>query len=130
MHALIKSTGAVLGGFIAVALLSVATDALLETFGVFPPISAGGLFVPWMLALALFYRSAYTILGGYLAARLAPRAPMYHVVVLAVIGGIAGVAGAVAGWDLSAHWYPVALAVTGPVFIIIGGLLRVRAAQK
>lgn len=123
---IIKSIGAVLAGFITVALLSVATDALLETVGVFPPVSSTGLFVTWMLALALIYRSIYTVLGGYITARMAPQNPKRHVLALALLGFVAGVAGAVAGWDLSQHWYPVALAVTGPLFVWLGGWLRIR----
>jgi disulfide bond formation protein DsbB len=79
-----------------------------------------------MLFTALMYRSAYTVLGGYITARLAPKNVMMHVVVLMVLGGIGGVAGAIGGWQLGNHWYPVALAVTGPAFVWLGGVIRMR----
>jgi hypothetical protein len=104
-----KSVGAVVGGFFTVVFLSILTDSLLEKTGVFPPLGSG-LFVPWMLALALAYRTVYNIAGGYVAAWLAPNRPMHHVKILAFVGVVGGIIGVIAGWDLSAHWYPLALA--------------------
>lgn len=121
-----KSIQAVVAGFVAVVFLSTATDALLESLGIFPPISAQGLFVPWMLAFALLYRMLYTILGGYITAWLAPVNPMRHVWVLAIIGQIGGISGVIAGWNLSAHWYPIAIAVTAIPCVWLGGWLRTR----
>lgn len=46
--------------------------------------------------------------------------------VLTVLGGIGGVLGAIGGWSLGNHWYPVALAVTGPLFVWLGGKLKTR----
>lgn len=123
---ILKSIGAVLAGFISVAVLSVATDYLLETLGIFPAPSEQGLFITWMLALALFYRSAYAIVGGYITARLAPQNPKGHVITLAILGFIGGVVGVVAGWNLSDHWYPIALALTGPAFVWLGGWLKIK----
>lgn len=117
-----KSVGAVLAGFLTVVVLSIATDTILEKLGFFPPIG-GGLFVPWMLLLALAYRSAYTVAGGYVTARLSPNRAMRHVVILGIIGLVAGTLGAIAGWNLSAHWYPILLAITGPLFVWLGGKL-------
>ncbi len=118
-----KSMAAVFLGFLTVFVLSVVTDKILEALGIFPPIGEG-LFITWMLALALAYRSVYTVIGGYVTAVLAPDCPMYHVKVLAWIGLAAGVAGVVFGWGLSQHWYPIALAITGPLFTLFGGKLK------
>jgi hypothetical protein len=121
---MVKSIGAVVAGFLTVVLLSVGTDFILEFLGFFPPPSEAGLYVTWMLVVALAYRCVYTVLGGYLTAVLAPTNPTKHVVVLGVIGTLAGIAGVVAGWNLSQHWYPIALAVTAFPCIWIGGKLR------
>lgn len=115
-----KSVGAVVAGFLTVVVLSVVTDLVMERAGIFSP-PTEGLFVTWMLALALAYRTAYTVLGGYVAARLAPTNAMKHVCVLGVIGTIAGVLGVVAGWNLSQHWYPIALAVLAYPSVWVGG---------
>ena len=65
--------------------------------------------------LALSYRVVYTLLGGFITARLAPRSPMRHVMILGIIGlvaGSAGAIGAIAIGGLGPNWYPIAIAVT------------------
>jgi hypothetical protein len=125
MNAL-KSIGAVVAGFLAVVVLSMATDVILEKAGIFPP-PTGGLFITWMLVLAFAYRSVYTIVGGYITAAFSPEGTgKRNVVILAIIGTIGGIIGVVSGWDLSAHWYPIALAVTAFPLVWLGGKLRLK----
>jgi hypothetical protein len=119
----LKSIGAVVAGFICVALLSILTDSIFEKMGIFPGTSQPQLYTAWMLWISLAYRSVFTIVGGYVTARLAPQKPMSHVYALMVLGFIGGVAGVVGGWDLGNHWYPILLAITGPVFVYWGGKL-------
>lgn len=121
---MLKSIGAVLAGFITVVILSVGTDYILETVGVFPPQNQPELFVGWMLIVAFLYRSIYAVVGGYLTAVLAPHSTMRHVTVLGILGLIGGIMGVIAGWDLSAHWYPIALAVTSFPLVYMGGKLK------
>ena len=121
---------AVVVGFLTVAVLSLATDHVLHVLEVYPPWGEP-MWSPWLNLLALTYRTVYTILGGYLTARLAPRAPMRHVAILGVIGLMAGTAGAVASItmaDLGPDWYPIALAVLGFPSVWLGGLVHQRAA--
>jgi len=113
-----RRVGAIFAGFLAVAILSTAADAVMHGTGVFPPAGqpmAAGL---WVLALA--YRFAFGVVGGYITARLAPDRPMAHALVLGVIGTILSVAGAVATWDrgpgFGPRWYPllvIAIALPG-----------------
>ena len=54
---------------------------------------------------------------------------MKHVVIVGIIGTIAGTAGAITAItmaDLGPNWYPIALAVTGFPAVWIGGLLQTR----
>ncbi len=118
-----KGFWSVFAGFMTVVILSIATDTVLEQTGVFPPIGTG-LFIPWMLVLAFAYRSIFTVIGGYVTARLSPGRPKHHVFILGCVGTAAGIAGTVAGWDLSSHWYPIALAVTAFPFTWLGGRLK------
>ena len=120
----LKSIGAVVAGFITVVILSVGTDKIMEAVGIFPPPSEAGLFVTWMLVVALVYRSVYAVVGGYVTALCAPSNPLKHVKILGVFGIIGGVAGVIVGWDLSAHWYPIALAVTAYPLTYWGGKLH------
>lgn len=123
---ILKSIWAVLAGFIVVFALSIGTDKLMEATGIFP---VGAMALgDGLLALAFIYRSIYTILGGYVVASLAPQNPMRHIVVSGVLGTIGGIAGAIGGWNLSHHWYPIALAATGFLFTWVGGKLKVRQA--
>src|SRR2546426_11739152 len=88
-----RSVGAVVAGFIAVFVLSVGTDQVLHVLKIYPPWGepmAGALFV-----LATAYRIVYTILGGYITARLAPRAPVRHALILGLVGPLAGILGVI-----------------------------------
>jgi len=118
-----KSIGAVLAGVITIVALSVGTDSVLETLGIFPPPDQG-LFIPWMLSFALLYRSIYAVAGGYLTAMLAPNRPIRHAIILGIIGIVASTFGAVVAWELSSHWYPIALIITALPCTWLGGKLK------
>jgi hypothetical protein len=83
-----------------------------------------------LLLLALSYRIVYTAAGGYIAARLAPSAPMRHAVILGLIGLVPGTAGivAAASTELGPLWYPVVLDLSGLPCCWLGGVLH-RATQ-
>jgi hypothetical protein len=125
MNDIFKSIWAVFAGMLIGAILSIGTDFLLESFGVFPPI-ADGLFVTWMLALALFYRCVFTILGGYVTSKLAPKNPMKHAVILGSIGVVVSAIGTIVAWDLSDHWYPIALILLTLPCTYLGAKLQMK----
>ena len=85
---------------------------------------------PYGRLFALPGTRAFTVLGGYMTAALAPRAPMIHVVILGTIGALAATAGAVSTWnagpEFGPHWYPVLLVVTALPCVWAGGVLRMR----
>lgn len=120
-----RSIGALLAGMLTGAILSVATDAILENTGIFPTLAEQqALGSPtWLLLWATLYRTIYTILGCYIAARLAPSKPMRHAMILGVLGFVANIAGGIAMWGLGQHWYPIALAVLSLMAGWIGGKL-------
>lgn len=124
----LKSIGAVVGGFFTVAFLSIATDAILENTGVFPTFAYQMKYgsPTWVLLTAFIYRSVYAVVGGYVTAALAPANPMKLVKILAVLGTIGGILGIIAGWNLSEKWYPIALAITAYPLVWLGGELRVK----
>ena len=118
-----KSIGAVIAGIITGAALSIGTDFALEKTGVFPPIGKG-IFIWWMLLLALIYRGIYTIASGYVTAKLAPNNPMRHAVILGIIGVVVTILGSIANWDKSAAWYPIALILITLPCTWLGGKLK------
>ena len=129
---ILRSVGAVLAGFFATFIFSVATDVVLHATGVFPawgrPMSTA------LFALATAYRTIYTVAGGYITARLAPDRPMAHVWALGIIGLFAAVAGTVATWnagpEFGPKWYPLALVALALPSVWAGGRLARRTAAE
>jgi hypothetical protein len=122
----LRSIAAVVAGFVAVGVLSTAADMVMREAGVFPAQGqpmADGLFV-----VAATYRAGFTIIGGYITARLAPDRPMTHAWVLAAIGFVAGLAGVVVYWkggpNLGPAWYAISIPVSAIPCIWIGARLR------
>jgi len=107
-----RSFGAILGGFVVVVILSVATDAVMHVTGVFPTI--GVLMTDGLFSLATVYRTIYGIFGSYVTARLAPNRPMEHALAGGGFGAVVATIGAIVTWNqpqLGPHWYPVILIV-------------------
>lgn len=122
---LLRSTGAILLAFIAVFVLSLATDQVFHLLEVYPPWGQP-MFDTAPVALALSYRLIYGVLGGYLAARFAPRNALRHALVLGGIGTLLSSAGAVAMWDFGPHWYSVGLALTALPCSWLGAVLYLK----
>jgi hypothetical protein len=122
---ILRRIGPVLAGFLAIAVLSHATDAALRAAGVYPPFGqpmSDGLFL-----LAVVYRSVFAVAGCYMAARLAPAQPMRHALALGVVGLALGTAGAVATWnrpEIGPAWYALALVALAMPCAWAGGKLR------
>jgi hypothetical protein len=124
----LRSFGAILLGLVVVVALSTVTDQVMHAVGVFPP-AGEPMEDPALFALALAYRCAFTVLGGYATARFAPRAGLTHAVILGVIGTCLAIAGAVATVgrpELGPAWYPIALVITGLPCTWLGGVLHGR----
>jgi hypothetical protein len=122
----LRSTGAVLAGFIAIVVVSLGTDQLLHSLGVYPPWGEP-MYDTGLNLLALSYRIVYGVLGSYLTARLAPRAPMRHALILGAIGFVVSLAGAITATtmvDLGPAWYPIALVLTALPCAWLGGALH------
>ncbi len=122
---MLKSIWAVIAGFITVVILSIGTDFILESLGLFPPQSEPAAYTAGMLMIALIYRCLYTITGGWVTARLAPDRPVRHAILLGCVGMVAGTVGVFVAWDLSPHhWYPIALVVTALPCTWLGGKMK------
>lgn len=126
-----RSTGAILAGFVTVFVLSLGTDQVLHVLGVYPPWGEP-MWDPGLNLLALAYRCVYTVLGCYLAARLAPHSPMRHVWILGGIGFVLATIGALGAMSmkLGPNWYPIMLAATTLPCTWLGGWLYVRQAGR
>lgn len=121
----LRSIGAVIGGFLVLAVLSTAMDTVLEKT-IWPGLAhAEASTGVWLIVTA--YRAVFSILGCYLAARWAPSRPMAHALALGVIGVMLSSLGAYVMWSLGTHWYPIALIVIALPCAYIGGWLYARS---
>ncbi len=126
---LIKSIGAVLAGLVFIIITHTATDTILEGAGVLPK---GNLFVgTGLILIVLGYRAVFSFIGCYLTAKLAPRHPMKHALVLGLIGLVLSSIGAIVAADLGPAWYAWTLAVIAlPIAWLGGKLYEQRMAMK
>jgi peptidoglycan/LPS O-acetylase OafA/YrhL len=127
-----RSILAVILGIIVAAVLSLGSDIVMHVLGYIPSIGERASDVS--LAVATIYRTVYGVLGAYVTARLAPRRPMLHVMVLGTLGLLVSIAGAAATWNkgpaFGPHWYPVALVVLALPTAWAGGALRETQLMK
>ncbi|HEX7939359.1 MAG TPA: hypothetical protein VF483_10235 [Gemmatimonadaceae bacterium] len=119
-----RSILAVVTAFVVVFILSLGTDQVLHVLKVYPPWGQP-MWDNKLNALALSYRLAYDVAGGWIAARLAPRNPMKHAIIVGSIGTALSILGAVGAIMMKTRptWYPVALAVTALPTAWVGGRL-------
>ena len=118
---------AIFAGFAITVVLSIGTDMMLHKAGVYPP-PGRVMTTDSLLLLATAYRTAYGVLGSYVAARLAPNRPMMRALALGAIGLAISILGAVVTWNREAefgpHWYPLALVVLAMPQAWLGGKMR------
>jgi hypothetical protein len=118
-----RSVVAVTGGFLVTAVTSTAADAVMHAAGVFP--GSPQFMSARLFTLASAYRALFTVLGGFVTARLAPARPMFHVWILAWIGLGAGFAGVTYYYlsqaQLGPAWYPISIAVEAIPCVWLGG---------
>ncbi len=121
---MLRSVLAVVAGFFFIGFLAFGMDAVVRNAmpGAF---SASGRVdsVPLLLFIAA-YVFVFAVAGCYLTARLAPRRPMLHALVLGVLGLIFNVAGTIAMWETAPVWFHgVSLLLVMPA-AWLGGWLR------
>jgi hypothetical protein len=128
MNPVLRRSLAVVAGFVAVAVLSIGTDAALHAAGVFPPVSqpmSRGLF-----ALAATYRALLTVAGGAIATWLAQEDSYRPAQILSFLGLLGGLAGVVvwvtAQSDLGPLWYVLSIPLSAIPCTLVGAWLVLR----
>lgn len=126
-----RSALAIVTGFVLIAVLSIGTDlaikaavpSLFDERGVTESLP--------LLLLTIGYVGLYATAGCYLCARMAPRAPMAHAMILGVLGLAFNLIGTVMMWDTAPVWYHVVSLLLVMAWAWIGGRLAVppRAAH-
>jgi peptidoglycan/LPS O-acetylase OafA/YrhL len=125
---ILRRIGAVIAGFLAVGILDTSIDVVLHATGIYPPWFTPMATPLWFLAIG--YRLVDGVIGGYIAAWLAPDRPVKHALALGVLGLLMSIAGVLATWnkgpEFGPKWYPLALVVIALPCALIGGKLRER----
>ena len=128
--ALLRSTIAILAGFWFMLAASWAGSVVAARVLLPDGAHDGGLPaalpVSYLVARILASASA-AVMGGWLAARLAPSAPFGHACVLAAILAVMSLSLFTAA-PAALWWHSVANAVLGPLAVLLGGKLRAAAA--
>jgi hypothetical protein len=130
MHPTLKRTLAVLAGLVACVAGPVITDQVLHATGFFP--REGAQVTAGLWCLAVGYRFAFTLLGGWLAGRLDPAKSMkaaWIVTGIGVFGGLSGVGVAYSHPEMGPAWYAWAVALTGPPAAWLGGKLATSSTR-
>jgi hypothetical protein len=106
-----KSVWAVVAGVLVIVVVTTLVDIVLHAVGVYPPMDQP--ITDALAVLATLYRVVISVAGAWLTARLAPRRPVKHALILGGVGTVLGLVGVVATWNmgLGPRWYPIALAV-------------------
>ncbi|HEV7682182.1 MAG TPA: hypothetical protein VGO68_08680 [Pyrinomonadaceae bacterium] len=123
-----RRIGAVVAGFLVIAVLDTIIDVIMHKTGVYPPWFQPMRSSLWLLAIG--YRTVDGIMGGYVTARLAPDRPVTHALALGIVGIVLSTAGVIATWskgpEFGPKWYPLTLVAIALPCSLIGGLIRAR----
>ncbi len=127
----LKSTGAVLAGFVTIFILSGVTSAILVNIGVYPngklPLHGSPLVIIGILvSQAIFYMA-----GCFVTAKLAPFKPIRHVLVVGGVGAILNLLTALGMMkDTASFWFFLALAIMSLSIAWLSGKLYTMQAPK
>ena len=124
---MLRSVLSIVAGYLVLAVL-----VMLATFASAKLHQAEGAENPFnakpgtgFIVANLIYSGVFAVVGGFLTATIARRAPLLHAVILAVILALLGVASlSMAAGTNEPRWYGLTLIVLGPGCATLGGYLQ------
>lgn len=131
---MLRSVGAVFAGFVAATII-VLLSTMIAVVLMLPPTGPGMMPEPTgsYLAVNLFSGLLAAVAGGWLAARLARRAPLGHAMAVGTVMLVLGLAAAAMESDgtrgSQPGWYLYALPLIGWIGAASGGVLAARRGQ-
>jgi len=125
----LRSIASVIAGVLFIVIVTSIVDAVMHAIGVY-----GGMKERLTDSLALVassYRLVIGIAGGWVTARFAPDRPVFHALVLGVVGTALGILGVIITWNLNLgpRWYPISLAVLAVPQCWLGGWICSRGLK-
>ncbi|MGC2621394.1 MAG: hypothetical protein WA414_20280, partial [Acidobacteriaceae bacterium] len=85
---------------------------------------------PFLLRASTFIFALASIVGGGLCVRIAPSRPGLHLLILFLIGEIAGTVTTIKMWATWPHWYSLIWLAIWPVGLWLGGFARKRHSDR
>jgi hypothetical protein len=125
-----RSIVAVVVGYLLIGMLSFGADVVMHNLRPEVYLDGGRLeHVPTLLVV-MVYVAVFAILGCYVTARLAPRNPMKHALILGALGVVTQVAMWSIAWNTVPAWFHiVSLALVMP-YAWIGGRIREKQLER
>jgi hypothetical protein len=128
---ILKSIGAVIAGYLVSAVLTAVTISALGVLfpGSYQPENTG-----WVV-FNVIYGCLFAVIGGYVAARLAPSRPFRHALILGILmalfatltGYMVSVTPPSPQYALQPDWYYPVLAITVLPSILLGAWIFIRS---
>ena len=81
---------------------------------------------PWLYGMQLLVGLTCSVLGGYVAARLAKHDELLNGTLSAFLCVAIGIYSIASGKDSNAHWVQILMLISAPVCGFLGGYLRLR----
>jgi hypothetical protein len=127
---MLRSILAVVAGFLVIGALAGLTDLAVRAMvpGLFAP--NGAVTDPMLLGVTEVYVFVYATFGCWLCARIARRRPMFHALVLGVLGLIFNVVGSSMTWQLYPAWYHVVALILVMPAAWLGGWIAERQLEN
>ncbi|HTY10949.1 MAG TPA: hypothetical protein VMF88_07740 [Bacteroidota bacterium] len=122
-----RTTLAIVAGFFATTLITLATDHFFHVTNIYPPYGQP-MFDTWLVLLALSYRSIFEVGGMYLTAVIAREKAKKAVWIAAIFGSVVWIFGGIIMSDYGPLWYSIAGAVTSIPLALLG--LRLSESRR
>lgn len=126
---ILMSIGAIIAGFTVGAILSVGTDFLLDKLAIMSMENFKQNSV-MIICFVILYRFVFNVIGCYLTAKLSPKNPMKHVIIIGIIGTVLSILGSVAMWDKAGAFYNIAIILISLPSAWLGGKLYLSNNQQ
>lgn len=125
-----RSILAIVVGYLLIGFLSVGADVVMH--GVRPEVYGpdGRLDHLPTLLVTILYVALFAILGCYVTARLAPRNPMKHALILGALGVVTQVGMWSIAWNTVPAWFHIVSLVLVMPYAWIGGRIRERQLER